>query len=119
MIPLNNIVEVFDLLPIPYLILKQNADSYSVLSTNHAYKKLLKDAAPVSDLLNDHLPFDEPFFRKKFYKHLASSIDSKQNQAFEHQTIHSNYEIKITPLAHPGTGTLLIVSFHIHEVTQA
>lgn len=118
MIPLNNIVEVFDLLPVPYLILKKNADSYRVLSSNHAYKKLLGNTIPATDHLNDHLLFDELFFRKKFFKHLESSIENGQNHAFEHKTIQADYEIQISPFAHTQEGPLLIVGFHVQQLTQ-
>lgn len=119
MIPLNNIVEVFDLLPIPYLLLKQNAGTYSVLSSNHAYKKLIGNSTPASDLLHDHLLFKEPFFEKKLNRHLELAIKHTQNQTFEHQTIHSDYAIQVTPYVNDEKNLLLIVSFQVHDVTHA
>ena len=118
MIPLNNIVEVFDLLPVPYLTLKKNVDSYHVLSSNRAYKKLSGNKTPATDLLNDHLLFDEPFFHKKLYKYLTLSVECGQNQTFEHKTIHADYEIQITPFTHAENEILLIVGFQVQQLTQ-
>lgn len=95
MIPLNNIKEVLDLIPVPYLIVKADTSGFHVLHINHAYKKMASHAGGSASLA-DNLPFTDPYFHNKFHKSISEACNTQSNTSFEYETIEAGHQVTIT-----------------------
>lgn len=113
MIPLNGFTEVFNLIPIPSLLLEPTGKSFRVCSGNAAYRQWL-GREHLSELLSDNLPIKDPAFSESLLRALHSARSADRPASFVFETPEADHEVCITP----ANGRFL-ATFIRHPVKKA
>lgn len=111
MTSLYSILDVLELLPSPYVIVKYGEETYTISGRNRAYLQHLDAQCKTGARLADSLPFKEPLFEKKLYRYLRQSREQQASNHFLFETVSGNYEVSITPLKPAEPGVFLLIQF--------